>query len=165
MFPGHPERLNSYDYLGTHCYHIRFCTDRRQKIFTCASAYELALSQIQRAAARERFALLAYCFMPDHVHFVVQGLQDESDLRRFATAAKQLSGYAFSKANGGARLWQRYFYEHVLRSEETSRLVIRYVLANPVRAGLVVEPRNYPFLGSDVFSPEALFEFCDLRGA
>jgi hypothetical protein len=42
--------------------------------------------------------------------------------------------------------------------------MIRYVLANPVRAGLVDEVQNYPFLGSDVFDPEALWEFCDLRG-
>jgi REP-associated tyrosine transposase len=127
--------------------------------------YQLALCQIRRAADQERFALLAYCFMPDHAHFVIRGLHDDSHFKRFATRAKQFSGYAFSQAHDGQRLWQRYFYEHVLRDEETSQKVIKYVVANPVRGGLVEQPQDYPFLGSDVFSKEQLWEFCDLRGA
>lgn len=64
----------------------------------------------------------------------------------------------------GHRLWQRYFYEHVLRDEETTESAVRYVLANPVRAGLAKEPGKYPFVGSDVFSMTELLElFSDGR--
>jgi hypothetical protein len=48
----------------------------------------------------------------------------------------------------GRRLWQRYGYERVLRDEMERALAIRYVVANPVRAGLVCHPREYPYLGS-----------------
>jgi len=45
-------------------------------------------------------------------------------------------------------LWQRSYFEHVLRDDEDPFQVARYILDNPVRAGLVQSPENYPFLGS-----------------
>ena len=45
------------------------------------------------------------------------------------------------------RLWQRGYYERVLRDEDHTRDVIRYILQNPVRAGLAKSPDEYPFLG------------------
>jgi hypothetical protein len=59
----------------------------------------------------------------------------------------------------GTKLWQRYGYEHVIRDSEALRGAVRYVLENPVRAGLVKEPREYAFLGSSVYTVEALLEF------
>ena len=43
-------------------------------------------------------------------------------------------------------------YERVLRDDEATLAVARYIIENPVRAGLVSDPRDYPFLGSQVFS-------------
>jgi hypothetical protein len=45
-----------------------------------------------------------------------------------------------------------------VRDDEATLDIARYVLANPVRAGLVVEPRDYPFSGSLVFSRQQLDE-------
>lgn len=131
MFPGHPERLTAFDYVGLHRYHLRFCTNERRKIFVNDALVQAVLSQIRRAAEREGFALLAYCFMPDHLHVIVEGKGDAANLRDFALRAKQFSGYAYARDYGN-RLWQRYFYEHVLRDDETTESAIRYVLANPV---------------------------------
>jgi putative transposase len=99
-------------------------------------------------AKAEQFAVLAYCFMPDHVHLVIEGLTDTADLARFAKMAKQRAGAAFAMATGGP-LWQEGYYEHVLRADEDVKRVIRYVLANPVRGELVASPEEYPYLGSD----------------
>lgn len=157
MFPSHPERLPAFDYLGSHRYHVRFCTYERREILVTAEIVEAVLAQIRRAAEDEHFALLAYCFMPDHMHLIVQGNDAAAKFKDFAGRAKQFSGYAYAKDHAG-RLWQRYFFEHVLRDDETTEAAIRYVLANPVRAGLVSEPGKYPFIGSDVFVLAELLE-------
>ena len=93
--------------------------------------------------------------MPDHVHLLVEGSLETSDCRRFIARAKQASGYAHSCRFGG-RLWQRYSFERVLRADEPPRVVARYILANPVRAGLVARVEDYPFVGSPAYGLDAL---------
>ena len=93
--------------------------------------------------------------MPDHVHLLVEAQADTSDLRRFAKLAKQRSGAAHAMATN-ERLWQEGYYERVLRQSEDAISIARYILANPVRAGLVGAPEDYPYLGSDVWSMEDL---------
>ena len=81
MYPRHPEHLKAFDYLGVHAYFLTFCTAQRQKAFTEDAHVELVLSQIRRATRDQCFALTAYCFMPDHVHLLVEGRTHDADLR------------------------------------------------------------------------------------
>jgi hypothetical protein len=73
-----------------------------------------AAGQILRAAREEEFAIIAYCFMPEHLHMVVEGAAENSDLKTFISRAKQFSAYEHSQ-RAGKRLWQRYCFEHVIR--------------------------------------------------
>jgi REP element-mobilizing transposase RayT len=91
--------------------------------------------------------LSAYIFMPDHVHLLVRALADTSDLLDYEKAIKQRTGLDF-KAQHGTRLWQPSFYDHVLRGDEEEYLIIRYMVLNPVKAGLVQDPADYPFWGT-----------------
>ena len=85
--------------------------------------------------------------MPDHLHALAEGLSDDSDLPAFMKLFKQCSSYEWKSRYGGP-LWQRSYFEHVLRDDEDTIAVARYILDNPVRAGLVREPLDYPYLGS-----------------
>ena len=89
--------------------------------------------------------------MPDHVHLLVGGLEESSDGRRFISLAKQLAAFHVAR-QFGVRLWQHYGYEHVLRGNEDTLAVARYIVANPLRAGLATNVFDYPFLGSDTHS-------------
>ena len=102
-------------------------------------------------------SILAYCFMPDHLHLLVEGETTESDLQRFISSFKQKSGYAFSQTGSG-HLWQKGYYDRILRTEETTLNVVRYILENPVRAGLVGRFDEYPYSGSDRYPLEELAE-------
>jgi len=93
--------------------------------------------------------------MPDHLHLLIEGTSDASDCRRFIKSAKQYSGYYFEKQSS-QKLWQRYGLERVLRDEDATLVVARYILNNPVRGGLIADPRDYPFLGSDRYSVEEI---------
>ena len=99
------------------------------------------------------------------MHLLVEGLQDDADCLRFIKFAKQYSGYYYSKSQG-KKLWQRYGFEHVLRDDELVLVVAKYILQNPVRAGLVVDPRDYPHSGSQMYSVKELLEgTADVRSA
>ena len=73
------------------------------------------LDDIERAADAEHFRVLAYCFMPEHLHLLVQGESDTADLQRFVKGWKQITGFKYAK-ECGSRLWQVGFFDYVLRS-------------------------------------------------
>jgi hypothetical protein len=63
---------------------------------------------------------------------------------------KQYAGYAYSQKYSG-KLWQPWGFERVLRDDEASFTVARYIVENPVRAGLAKTVSEYPFVGSQVY--------------
>ncbi|MFO1303511.1 MAG: transposase [Burkholderiales bacterium] len=98
-------------------------------------------------AARELHAmspalwdLLAWVIMPDHVHVLaaLDGTTLSDCMRRFKGRTSRFLG-------NGRGLWQRGFYDHTLRREEDVVDVARYVVANPLRAGLVRRLGDYPY--------------------
>ena len=151
-------RLATFDYTGPHRYSLTLCAFERQELFVEAELVRVLLSQILHAAAACGFEILAYCFMPDHLHLVVQGVSSSATLPAFVQRAKQLSGY-HGKRIAGRPIWQSGYFERVLRENEDTRQVVAYVLANPVRAGLVMNPSEWPFSGSDLCSFDELLEY------
>src|SRR5688572_19420736 len=147
-----------FHYTGFHRHSLTFCTFERQEHFVSAAHVDLVLQQILRAGTEHAFDLLAYCFMPDHLHILAGGKREDSNLKTFVARAKQYSGYYFKQATKKT-LWQRYGYERTLRAEEATLGAMLYIIANPVRAGLVGTPAEYPFWGSTVCSREELIEF------
>jgi len=113
----------------------------------------MVVEQILRAARRFEFEVLAYCLMPDHVHLLVHGRSEGSDLHCFIKRAKQSSGQIY--ACGARRpLWQDSYHDRVVRPEENLSAIARYIIENPVRAGLVTSVLDYPFVGSSTWSIE-----------
>jgi REP element-mobilizing transposase RayT len=90
----------------------------------------------------QKFAVLAYTFMPDHVHLLVEGTSDASDFRRAVTMVRRRTTLACHTTL--RPLWQDGYYERVLRRDEDSLAVISYILNNPVRAGLVERAVDFP---------------------
>ena len=163
MFTGRPAHLPSFDYVGFYRYSLTLCTRGRAEIFRDAARVEAVLAQILRAAADEGFAIVAYCFMPDHLHLLVQGEHETSNCLKFISRAKQLSGYHY-KQIFGEPLWQRYGFERVLRDEEQTLVTARYMLENPLRQHLVQRVEDYPFLGSNVYAVSEILDAIQLSG-
>ena len=97
--------------------------------------------------------------MPEHLHLIASGLEECPDANAFISLSKQYSGYYFKRENG-TRLWQRYGFERVIRDERELALTVGYIVGNPVRAGLVSHPAEYPYLGSDVYALADLLLMC-----
>jgi len=155
----YPRHLGGFDYRGFRRYFLTFCTHDRRPLFTNARHVALVELHFLRTATEMEFADLAHCFMPDHLHAIVEGRAERADARVFIARMKQYSGFYFKRAFK-EQLWQRYGYERVIRNDEATGKVIRYVLENPIRAGLVSNVSEYPFVGSSEYSIEQLLEFC-----
>jgi putative transposase len=160
----YPPRSPHLLYLGTHHYFLTFCTDQRSRVFIEQTQVALVHAQILRAARETRFEISAYCYMPDHLHLIVAGLDESSDAKVFISRSKQYSGYYFKQAHG-VRLWQRYGFERVVRDDNELALTVGYIVGNPVRAGLVGDPSAYPFLGSDRYTLAELLLMCEYGGS
>jgi putative transposase len=150
-----PPRIEGFTYRGCYQYFLTFCTIERRRVFVDAQIAAVVVEHFLRTSQQWSFALLAYCVMPDHAHLLVEGTSAGSDLRRFAKRLKQGAGQAYAH-RCGAPLWQEGYFDHVLRGDEDARQVARYILDNPVRAGLVRRPLDYPYLGSGVWKLEDL---------
>jgi putative transposase len=139
-------RLAPHNYLGFHFYFITICCFKRQNIFTAARHCAI-LAFLQQECNQRHFALNAYCVMPDHLHFLCEGLQPTSDLLHFLTSFRIKTSRYFAR-NGQGAVWQRGFYDHILRENEPAQYVAWYIWLNPVRKQLVSKPQEYPFAGS-----------------
>jgi len=144
-------RLPGFGYHPSYIYHLIWGTYRRKPSLS-RSALTVKLVDLLTEEVKGQVRIYAYCFMPDHVHLLVSGI----DPRKFAQRYKGRSTRIYWETGGVGKLWQRGFYDHVLRKEEDVKQLARYILGNPVRKGLVEDYRGYPFSGSFEFDKEAL---------
>lgn len=150
-----PNRLPLEVYRSAGAYSLTLTCAHRRAAFADKGLVESCIATLRSCAERHGFAVLAYCFMPDHLHLLVEG-SAESDIPQFVKDFRQRTGYAYRRVSGEA-LWQKSYYDHVLRREEDVREAVRYVVGNPVRAGLVLEPSDHPYSGSFAWG-EAIME-------
>jgi len=142
-------RLPLLRYFGRQLYFVTVCSQNRRKLFKNADLNRRLTTLLHKKCSKHGFGLYAYCFMPDHVHLQLVGLSDDANLQAFVRAFK---GTATTVARGfGVRnLWQKGFYDHVLRPGEGVDSVAWYIFHNPVRAGLIEDWKQWPFSGSAI---------------
>ena len=95
--------------------------------------------------------------MPDHAHLLLEGTGEASNLLALIKSVKQSSGQRFA-ARTKRPLWDGGFHDHVLRPEEDPKVFARYIVENPVRAGLAKSPLDYPLTGSSRWTIQELVD-------
>jgi REP element-mobilizing transposase RayT len=83
------------------------------------------------------YKLYGYCVMPNHVHILLSPAESGISVGRWLQKFKSFTGHVYAKRNNGLNLWQRSAYDHICREHETAEAVLRYIVNNPVRVGLV----------------------------
>src|SRR5579859_6834619 len=87
--------------------------------------------------------LLCWVLMPDHWHGLVR-LGPRNDLATVMNRFKSFTAKAL-RCTQPLLVWDRGFHDHALRQDEDVRGVARYIVANPLRAGLVDNVLDYPY--------------------
>lgn len=126
---------------------ITLSTLHRETLFANHDLTAEFVESLRNNAIRCQVSLLIYCFMPDHVHLLVQNGK-QSDLIRFINSYKSWTTRVAWRYGFEGSVWQRSFYDHLLRDDESVERHIRYIIENPVRAGIVDTWIEYPYTGS-----------------
>ena len=150
-----PDRLQLDHYRGRFTHFLTACAYQRRNAFTNTELPLAATDQLLRACRKHGFADIAHTFMPDHVHVLVEGLRPDSDFLKWLDLWRQLTGF-YERSRTGNYLWQEGYWDYTLRDQESVPGIASYIVWNPVVAGLVATPEEYPFTGSERFSIRAL---------
>jgi putative transposase len=143
-------RLAPNVYQGPAAFSVTISTAGHREIFRNRRSVSLCVTALMETATGHAMEVLAYCFMPDHLHLLLQA-KEGANLIRFMKAFKQVAAYRHLRTLKRP-LWQKGYYDHVLRWEEDVRVVAQYIFQNPLRAGLVSSPSEYPFVGGSLFA-------------
>jgi REP element-mobilizing transposase RayT len=109
-----PARLRTFSYRGKHRYFVTCSTDKRRRLLRDRDVVCELASQILRTCDDRTFDVIAYVFMEDHVHLLLEGRCERSDFRSTMTLVRKRTAMAYRRA-AADRLWQDGYYERVLR--------------------------------------------------
>jgi putative transposase len=132
-------------YIPNSLYFIVAVTRERHPIFVEQSDVDLLRHTMRRAKEIYPFAMRAYVFLPEHLHLLIQVLGSttisevlHSIQRNFTLNYKQAHGITHKTS-----LWQRGFWDHVIRDDQDLANHFHYVHYNPVKHGHVEKPEDY----------------------
>jgi len=123
------------------CYFITVCCDRRG---VNQLAYEEIASglieTVKHRNAKGIWYVRLAVVMQDHMHLVIWFPDANKRVQMIVSKWKEWTAKTLKIT------WQRDFFEHRLRKEESFREKADYILANPVRAGLVKRQEDWPYV-------------------
>ncbi|MBE0570067.1 MAG: transposase [Ignavibacteriaceae bacterium] len=146
-------RLAEHIYTGLIIVSFTLCIKGRKELFRNLDVFKMFESILKEQLIKYNCEAYIYMFMPDHVHLLLGGKDENSDIKKCLDSFKQKSGFWLYK-NFPEYNWQKDYYDHILRNTEDLTLQIKYILNNPVRAGLVGNWKEYKMQGSTVFNIE-----------
>jgi len=118
----------------------------RQPVFASTQHLDLLRSTLRNVQALHPFAMLAYVFLPEHLHVMLKstGRSNFSQIMHslkpnFTKAYKQAVGLT-----GNVKFWQKRFWDHVIRDEDDLHRHLDYIHYNPVKHGWVARPEDWP---------------------
>ena len=146
-------RLQAFDYTTPAAYFVTVCTLGRRKILSsirrgdpCGrpqpwlTEYGRIVEQCkEEAASLYAVSFDSYIIMPDHIHFICRWDEKRATARVAPTLGLVVGALKSSAANQCRRvglegkLWQRGYYEHVIRNEQDYRETREYIEGNPAR--------------------------------
>ena len=144
--PGHGQsrrlRTGRYSQAGQ-IYLISAVTHERRPLFSDWPVGRLLVDQFRQAQADYQADSLAWVVMPDHFHWLME--LKHADLATVVLAVKSRAARSVNTYLGrSGQVWQRSFHDRAIRYEEDLQSVARYIIANPIRAGLVRRVHDYP---------------------
>jgi putative transposase len=151
--PKHLRRLDRI-WIESPIYFVTICTKNRQKILAEKSVAGILTEEWRLAHDRSGWVVGRYVIMPDHVHFFCRPELGAKTLSQFVGAWKTWTSRRIHEllkpqpaAAATTALWQREFFDHLLRSSESYGEKWNYVRDNPVPAGLVTSVEGWPHAG------------------
>ncbi len=129
--------------IANQIYHISTATKDRTPVLGDLRCGRAIVHAFAREQCINNVHTLAYVIMPDHFHWLMR-LPEHADLAQSVSNVKSLAARAINRhAKTCGIVWQRGFFDRGIRSNEDLVAVARYIVANPLRAGIVDDIGQY----------------------
>ena len=128
-------------------YFFTVVTHQRTKSLSDPNTIARLKSVFDKIRGKYPFTMQAFAILPDHVHCIWQRPTGDSDFSlRWRLIKSSFSAGLNHPVNqrGEREIWQRRFWEHLLRDEEDWRRHMDYIHYNPVKHGYVRSPGDWP---------------------
>jgi putative transposase len=123
-------------------HHVAMRGNRRLPVFELRNDFEVYVSLLSQVAARQRWRVLSYCLMSNHLHLLVQ-----TPVPNLSEGMRLLSG-TYTRMYNDARgvpghVFQGRFKNQLVQSDEHLRTAFAYIAFNPVKPGLCGDPADW----------------------
>ena len=132
-------------YLVDHTYHICQRGNNKQIVFREPRDYRYYLKLWMDCAKRYGLDVHAYCELTNHIHFLVTNRQIDAISRTMQTVGSNYARYVNREYNRTGSLWEGRHRAHLVQGMEYVMQCYCYIELNPVRAGMVAKPSDYPW--------------------
>jgi putative transposase len=147
--------------VGGYCYHVLNRGNERARVFHDDDDYHAFVALLRQACARVPMRLLGFCLMPNHFHLVVWPPGDD-DLSTFMQWLLTTQAHSYRMRYGGSgHVWQGRFKAFPIEQDDHLLTVLRYVERNPLRAGLVSNPADWPYSSLSIWLQPPLLPWLD----
>ncbi len=120
-------------------------TWQRQQLFKEWPVARIVIHAMRYQVEAHQVESLAFVVLPDHLHWLI-ALQGNATLATLMRSVKGRSSRQINQLLGtNLPVWQNGYHDHALREDEELANIARYIVANPLRAGLVKRIGDYPF--------------------
>lgn len=140
-------RLRGFDYASQRSHFVTIVAHERQCFFKDVQIATATIDCLLDLREKYKFNLYQYCLMPDHFHALLGIGESKMTLGAICGAFKSLSTREFW-AFGAGQLWQKQFFDHVIRNEQDFLETVEYIQQNPLRKNLVMNGEDWQFAGS-----------------
>ena len=141
-------------------YHVINRGNNRQDVFRKRGDFEAFLAALFDLKERKPFDLYGYCLMSNHFHLLLRPTGATISRILQSLLVSHTQRYHKHHRSGG-HVWQGRFKSPVIQTDEHLLTVLRYIEANPLRAGLVSRADEYPWTSYHVHGLGATSELVD----
>jgi len=147
--------LKRYNVPGN-TYFVTAVTHKRASLLI--QNYDLLLESMRRAHKKGRFRLDAWVVLPDHIHLLLE--PDEEDLSSLMRRIKLSFAHMLLNRRGqtSGTVWQRRFWDHLIRNDSDLNRHFDYIHYNPVKHGFVDRTASWPHSSFEMFVAKGYYE-------
>jgi REP-associated tyrosine transposase len=125
-------------------YHVINRGNNRQAVFRKAGDFQAFLDSLSALKDRKPFDLFGYCLLNNHFHLLIRPI--ETTISRLVQSLLVSHTHRYHKHYcSSGHVWQGRFKSPVIQDDEHVLTVLRYIEANPLRAGIVADASEYPW--------------------
>jgi len=148
-------------YLKGQTYFFTLVTYRRTPLFTKTKNINLLKKSFRKTKETYPFNLNAFVILPDHLHCIWTMPKNDYDFStrwRLIKYYFSINKYSTLNQRQEKQIWQRRFWEHIIRDECDWHNHMNYIHYNPVKHGLTTTPNNWPHSSFHYWVQKGLYE-------